>query len=261
MLPLQSIPRKESTMRSATAVSLFVLLAFLPLSVLAGNWRVVPVRVDLDRSTRSSTIRVANSGEQPVRFQISAMEWSQTADGEDRYAETGELLVFPRLATIAAGQDQILRIGLKRPALDNEKAYRVFIEEIPQAKSPEGVGVAVAVRFGVPVFVAPLQTTVKAHLAEVTQQPGGTLAFTIRNEGNVNLRLHRLMLSGLNAAGQPLFSREIKPWYLLAGTRRDYRETLTGEQCRSAARLLVEVETDKTNLRQEIPLRPELCGP
>ena len=124
-----------------------------------GECRLVPGQPDPDRAdskasaTRSITVR--NDGEEPVVVQSSVLAWTQE-DGKDIYASTTEALVTPPIMTIAAGAEQIVRVGLRRPPDPrSELAYRVFLQEVPPPPKPGFTGLQVALRVGLPVFVAP----------------------------------------------------------------------------------------------------------
>ena len=49
-----------------------------------GDFGVSPIRVDLDRNTKSALITVTNDDARPLAFQVRAMEWTQDAAGADR---------------------------------------------------------------------------------------------------------------------------------------------------------------------------------
>ena len=166
----------------------------------AGVWRVSPMRIDLDKQKRSVVMRVSNSGEEPVRIQINSFIWEQSPIGEDQYIETGDLLTFPKLATIKPGETQIIRVGIKRPALDTEKCYRLFLEEIPPASQEGSASISVALRVGIPVFAAPLQPKAKGGLSAVDLS-GGLFSFSLNNTGNITNKLSKLNLTlyGANA--------------------------------------------------------------
>src|SRR5512140_3419810 len=94
----------------------------------AGSFGVSPTRVDLDRGAKSAIIEVTNDDEAKLSFQAKLFEWRQGADGKDEYAESQDLIYFPQIFTIAPKAKRIIRVGIKGPPGDVEKAYRLFVE-------------------------------------------------------------------------------------------------------------------------------------
>ncbi len=112
-------------------------LLLLPVAARAGDWRVSPIRLDLGRDAKSGAVTVANDSDDRLQVQMKAYEWTQDAEGKDRYEETGEILFFPRMMILERKEEKILRAGIRVPAVAKEKTYRLFIEEIP---GPRNVG-------------------------------------------------------------------------------------------------------------------------
>ena len=121
-----------------------------PAPALAGSLQVDPIRLEINAGRRTATLRVTNQEQSPVAIRAYALTWSQV-DGEDRYEETSAVIVSPPIFTIPAGATQLIRVGLRNPAGD-PRAYRLMVEEVPQA-SPGG-GVRVALRLNLPLFVS-----------------------------------------------------------------------------------------------------------
>src|SRR4030042_4413119 len=137
---------------------------FIPHITYSGEFRVSPIRLDLDRGAKSGVITIINEGEEKLHVQMKAFEWAQDAEGKDQYVETNDIIFFPRIMTLEKKEERILRAGIRIPATTKEKTYRLFIEEIPEPKKGEGVNVSIAIRFGVPIFVKPLKEEVKGEI-------------------------------------------------------------------------------------------------
>ena len=71
-------------------------LAAASFAAYAGHFGVSPIRLDLDKGTRTGVIAVSNDGDKPLDFQARAMLWTQDAAGQDRYEDTQALVYFPR---------------------------------------------------------------------------------------------------------------------------------------------------------------------
>lgn len=236
--------------------SLLFGLAVLPAA--AANFGVSPIRIDLDRGARSGAITVSNDDEGGVlRVQMRLFEWTQDAAGKDDYRESDELLYFPRLMTLEKGEQKLVRAGLRVPATTQEKTYRLFIEELPAppaAGAPAGAQVAIAVRFGVPIFVKPLKEEIRGEIESI-KLANGVLRVGVRNSGNV-----QFTISSITAASGETFSKEVPGWYLLAGAAREYAIDLPEEACTRLERLDITVKTEKLpELRGKLDVNAAMC--
>ncbi|HYG30179.1 MAG TPA: fimbria/pilus periplasmic chaperone [Allosphingosinicella sp.] len=131
-----------------------------PVPATAGSLQVDPIRLEINTGRRTATLRVRNQEQSPVTIRAYALDWSQP-NGEDRYEETSAVISSPPIFTIPGGGTQLIRIGLRNPA-GGPRAYRLMVEEVPQA-SPGG-GVQVALRLNLPLFVS-MQPGTAAELA------------------------------------------------------------------------------------------------
>ncbi|HEV2865251.1 MAG TPA: fimbria/pilus periplasmic chaperone [Allosphingosinicella sp.] len=125
------------------------LLAAVPAApAFAGTLQVNPVLLQINAGRRTATVTVRNEEATPVTIRAYALAWSQV-DGEDRYEDTAAMVVSPPIFTIPAGGTQLVRVGL-RTASGRPQAYRLMIEEIPEA-NPAG-GIRVALRLNLPLY-------------------------------------------------------------------------------------------------------------
>lgn len=224
----------------------------------AGNFGVSPLRVDLDRGTKSALITVTNDDERPLAFQIRAMQWTQDQAGADRYEDTADLVYFPRQLNVPPKESRVVRVGYKVPATQAEKAYRVYVEELAERnRSPSQTGVAITLRFGVPVFLRPASARLAGEM-QLSAEPGAALAL-VRNTGNVHFRFASVRYSALGAGGETLLERSVGGWYLLAGAERPYRLALPPALCAQARLLRAEAMADGLGLRAERAIEPGDC--
>lgn len=224
----------------------------------AGDFGVSPLRIDLDRGTKSALITVSNEDERALAFQIRAMQWTQDEAGADRYEETADLVYFPRQLKILPKERRVVRVGYKVPAAQAEKAYRLYVEELADPKrSPTQTGVAITLRFGVPVFLRPAQARLAGEV-ELSTAQGAALA-RVRNTGNVHFRFASLRFSGVGADGETTFEHSIGGWYLLADAQRAYRYALPAEHCARTRTLRAEADAEGLSLRAERALEPGDC--
>ena len=136
------------TLRALRAFACMLAAIALPGTAGAGSLRVDPVRLEISADRRSATLTISNVEQAPVTIRAYPLAWRQV-DGEDRYEESSALIVSPPVFTIPAGGTQIVRIGLRSPAAARN-AYRLMVEEVPEARA-EG-GIRVALRLNLPLF-------------------------------------------------------------------------------------------------------------
>ena len=238
------------------------LFAALHLSAGAGEFSVNPIRVDLSAAIRSGVVAVKNEDTQKLSFQLQAMAWSQDADGKDVHTETQDLVFFPRILSVEPGEEGLIRVGAKLGALPIEKTYRLFIEELPGAvKTPDGSAaqINVLIRFGAPVFVAPLKPQDMLDI-ERFMVSKGIVTITVRNSGNRHQMVQGIGLRGTDNASKEVYSLTLGDRYLLAGTVKSYTTTLTPAICARLSNLEFEFKTDKLVTSRKMNVAREMCN-
>jgi fimbrial chaperone protein len=221
------VNKPEPTCRAALRSPVFWLLAGLMLltaqSAGAGV-QISPTRIQLDANSRVEALTLRNTTNRDKSFQIELSGWSQV-DGQDHYQSTTDLLVTPPIFTVPSGEQQIIRIGLRRPpSRDTELSYRVFIQELPQPAPENFTGLQMVLRLGIPIFVAPASADSTHQLTwQATLDETGRMHLLIANLGNGHARISNLSLSAgsesIEAGGM---------FYVLPGATRK-RELATTE--------------------------------
>jgi fimbrial chaperone protein len=225
----------------------------------AGEWRVAPIRVDLGRDAKSGAVTVFNESDDRLQLQMKASEWTQDAEGKDRYEETDEILFFPRIMIFDRKEERILRVGIKAPPGAKEKAYRLFLEEIPGPSRAKGASVGVAIRFGLPVFVKPVKEDPRGEVGNLSMS-AGVVSATVENRGNTHYTIKNVFFRAKNAGGEVIFTKEIAGWYLLAGASRNYTAQVPPERCGELAGIDVDVKADRLSLRGTLIADPSMCA-
>jgi len=220
---------------------------------------VTPIRLDLGRDARSGAVTVFNESDGRLQVQMKAFVWTQDKEGKDQYEETGDILFFPRIMIFDKRGEKILRAGIKNPAIEKEKTYRLFIEEIPEPSREEGARVAIAIRFGLPIFVKPVNAEVRGELAKLSIA-GGVVTAVARNVGNVHFLVRTVLVTARDGAGKEIFSKELGGWYLLPGASRPYAAEVPSDLCREVARIDVEVRTDTLVWNGNLVADPSMCA-
>jgi fimbrial chaperone protein len=183
--------------RTAAALALA-----LTLPAFCADLSIMPVAVQLDAQHDRSTVRVTNQGKEAVILQADAIGWAREA-GVDRDTATSDLIVNPPVFTVAPGQTQIVRVGVRRGnASETESTYRMVLREVPSAnpgsETLQGqVRVLVAVR--VPVYVAPNVVRRQQQWA-ARYDASGQLVAAVTNSGNVHYKVGSLRLASEDAS-------------------------------------------------------------
>jgi len=233
-------------------------LLFCPQLALGGEFRVTPIRLELDRTSKSSVITVTNDSEADLNVQMRAFEWSQDAEGKDTYTETQEIVFFPKIMTLKKDENRIIRVGIKIPAVKKEKTYRLFIEEIPRQEERKGAGISMVIRFGVPIFVKPLSEEPAGEISGA-ELSAGKVALTVLNTGNVHFFIKAIKLSGVDGAGENVYSQELSGWYLLSEAARTHESSVPEDVCDEIKILNIEVVTDRLTLDGQVEVKEGMC--
>lgn len=211
------------------------------------SFEVNPVRLTLSAAQPVAAITVRNAGAQAASLHLQLMAWTQ-ADAADHYAATGELLATPPIFTLAPGAVQTVRVGLRR-AVDPERelAYRLYLQEIPDAKAVDGTGLRIALRIGVPVFVPP-RAPATPLLSWRAQRDADAIVFHARNTGKAHARIVELkFISGAQTIA------EAPAAYLLAGQSWRWRLAVSSMPA-AGALLRVSAKTTTGEVNADVTL-------
>lgn len=248
--------------RSIASGAALMVLAVVP--SWGGEFAVNPIRLDLGPAAKSGAITVRNDGKAKLSFQMQGMEWTQDSAGKDQYADSRDLIFFPRIMTIEPGQEGLIRVGVRAPLVAAEKAYRLFIEELPGPPdtAPSQVSSAqinVLIRFGAPVFVAPVKPEDSAEIGTIDLAKG-VLTFAVKNTGNRHHIIQGIQLTGVDALGKEIYSVTLSDRYLLAGVSKSFSTVVPQEQCIKLNGLNVALKTDKLNTTRKFDFNRAQCS-
>lgn len=185
----------------------------------AGSFQVDPVSLTLTRQKPVGVLHIRNTGTRPTVVQVEVKVWSQS-DGKDSYAAATEVLATPPIVRLAPGAVQVIRIGLRHPAAGtDERAYRVFLREVPPPPEPGFKGLQMALRISLPMFVPPAtpgKPVLQWHLSPAAD---GKLRISVTNRGTVHAHLSQIALQKTGASALPMRNHVI---YVLAGSTRTW---------------------------------------
>jgi fimbrial chaperone protein len=248
-----SLPRR----RTPGALLLAALLA-AALAAGAASFGIAPIRLDFDRDTRTGVITVNNDDTIRETFQVRLMRWTQDAKGADHYEDSSDLVYFPRLMTVEPKDKRVIRIGSRGEPAANEKAYRLYVEEISEgtATAQAGSTIAVRMRFALPVFVAPAgKAETRADVVDATFDKGQA-HIRVHNGGNRSFKVETITLRDGDTQ-----VAEVAGWYVLAGATRDFAVPIPHDACARLKSVEAQLKNESLDLRRTIAIDPARCGP
>ena len=199
----------------------------------AGNLQVAPIVLEFSENQQANALWLENNGEQAVHAQIRVQQWSQTG-ASDVLAPTQALRASPAIVQVLPGERQLVRIVRPAPlpaTIAYEQAYRVWVDELPEANAQRPSGLQFLLRYSIPVFVLPhaalpreqISTAVEdAHRLQTNWQfATGVLVLDAHNAGNQRVRLSELGWRADNGTVTPLHPGLLG--YVLAGQNMQWR--------------------------------------
>jgi len=191
----------------AAIVTLAVILASLTTAgVPALAMSVSPVYLDMvSTGPRSrADIRVVNRSERPLPIEAVVSRVKHSRDGtETVQRDSGDFIVLPMQAMIPPGGSQILKVQwLGDPLIDESRAYRISINQLPVAQPGAKTAVQIVMNLAVVVNVAPPEGQPALELldsgAAQNREGKRVPTVTVRNPSKVHARLPHatLRLSG-----------------------------------------------------------------
>jgi fimbrial chaperone protein len=211
--------------------ALLIAAAALPAS--ASTFNISPIRAELTAAHRTEALTIMNADDSPVVVQIRVVRWSQKG-GAEQLEDTRELLATPPVLQIPANGQQIIRVALRRePDPAQELTYRVIFEEVPQAAPKDFVGLRVALRLSIPVFIAPAHGKANAELAWQSRWlPNGQVELAATNTGSAHLQITDFEAQ---FPGSLMPLRGIASKYVLPGSRMSWTLTPPADASRQGA--------------------------
>jgi len=249
----------------AAFLALLLTAAWVPPAP-AADFQIQPMTMDLGRNAKSGVFSVINTGKEKIDFQVSLQEWSQDESGKDVYAETKDIVFFPKVMSVEPNSQRAIRIGLKAPIAPKEKTYRIFVQEIPTPKKTADdptakirAGVSIAFRFAMPIFVKPAQPQESFTVAGIDMAKG-TVQALVKNTGNVHVKLRNVKFTGRNGAGEEIFSKEVAGWYILQGLSLPYKTDIPQDLCAKLAKIDLSAQTEKDTASETFSVQSAMCA-
>lgn len=165
----------------------------------AGSLSVSPIRVEVLQPATSGNVTLRNESGRPLVGQVRVFEWA-LRDGKDHFTPTDQVIASPPIVQLAPGSDALVRLlRLAGAPVDGEKAYRLVIDEVPNANRVRNMGVNLAVRYALPLFfVSPDASQPK--LVWTIENRGGRKMLVSVNSGDRSVRISNLSIGGVKVA-------------------------------------------------------------
>lgn len=210
------------------------------LAAFPAGFTVSPVRVDLTARNTTAVVLIENPSGSRHSYQVSAVDWDQQ-EGEDRYRESTDLIVVPPMFDLEPGKRQIVRIGV-RGLTENERAYRLFIQELPQlATSGESDNIQTLLRVSLPVFVASSLPRSAPDLVWTSIEDRRS-CYSVENRSRWHVQIHSLKAMERTVP--------MGAFYILPGRNR---QICLPQDAQMPSVVSIALATDRGDFRYEVP--------
>jgi len=235
--------------RAAWQVALVLCLASAQTAG-AASFNVNPIGFDLNAERASGVLQIRNTGDQAVRIQVSAVDWS-TDGRQEVLTDTDALLLNPPIFAIEPGQTQFLRFGVRHPENSaTEKSYRLLLDEVPPS-GPQAAGLKTLLRVSIPVFIVPQKKQERISWQLRRQAKG--LILVAANDGNVHSKIIGIQLRNSDSDSQNGLQIST-PAYVLPGQHKEW--SLANGKIRAGA-VRLQVQTDKGEIEEHLMLEAD----
>jgi len=218
------------------------------------------MRLKIEAGAKISSITIFNKNDQAANMQVRAMRWNQDNEaGGDNMEETKELIFFPKIFSLPAHGQKVIRVGYQGKTLSKELAFRLFIRELP-VDEPGRMGMKFAVRMSMPVFIRP-KGAIKPGLPSVTgiEIHEGKLAVRVQNRGAVYFMMNGIDATG-SKAGKEVYSGKGNGWYVLAGASKLFKLDISRSDCNRMDMLKLVANSRAGKGEASFPVDHGLCA-
>lgn len=157
----------------------------------AATLQVGPALIEVLAPGAASTITLRNNGEKPINVQVRVFRWSEE-NGKERLEPTDDVVASPPAVALAPKVDYVARVVrvTKQPVV-GEEAYRLLVDELPDAEQSKGAMIKILVRHSLPVFFAAAERR-SSSVAWSVHKRGNQLVVSAQNSGDARLRVSAL---------------------------------------------------------------------
>jgi len=136
----------------------------------------------------AQALTVGNPESVPTQVQVRVFRWDME-DARDIYVPTGDIGFSPAIFQVQPKATQVVRLVLLAPRTGGERAYRVFVDQLPAAQTVSSK-VVLPVRFIIPAFVQGNgPATARLNFSIVADHKLSRASLTVTNDGDAHARL------------------------------------------------------------------------
>lgn len=189
----------------------------------SGALELAPTMITLERDHPIATLRLANDGITAKTYELTGFSWLQP-DGNDQLSNAPALIITPPVASLAPGEETLVRIGLASASThgDGEETYRIRVRDITPASPNAANALRIRMEFLLPVIMPANAPQAKLRLADA-RELDGALCVRLRNEGNAYQKI--VGIGGHNASAEMI---SIQQYILPASEATICSEALMG---------------------------------
>lgn len=219
------------------ACLLSALCGVFPSIASASGLQVDPLMITV---TNYGDLTVKNTGNDPVRLSLNGYVWTQNADEQKHTEDSAAITYFPKVFSVAPGATQRVRVGIAGAPANLERAFRLYVTELPPPPSPElqqatGAQLRVLTRIDLPVFqVLPSAGPAVAKIDHALATAKG-VRFVLENSGARHLAPSKLVVTAKDASGATVTTATVDEWYVLAHSERSADLDLPDGACAKIA--------------------------
>lgn len=185
----------------------------------AGQMSVRPVLIQVPAPGAVATLTLGNLGDKRTTLQVRLFRWTQK-NGRDVLSPTRAVVASPPLLRIAPKRENVIRIvRVSKAPIKGEESYRLVVDEIPERKKVQGLGVIIAVRYSIPVFFFEPGTS-RPKISWSARRRGRSLILTARNTGG---RYERIVGLRISSGGRTQTITKGLAGYVLGNSTRQWR--------------------------------------
>ena len=119
----------------------------------AASLQVAPILLEFSPKEKVKELWLTNTGNESIRAQVRVNEWTQV-NHVDVLTPSKSLIASPVVLSIPAQQRQLVRLIRSNTVPNNsEEAFRLIVDELPNAITESQNGLQVLLKYSIPVFL------------------------------------------------------------------------------------------------------------
>lgn len=200
-------------------LTLLLLLSVLAGAVGAASLQISPVSLLLRGEQSATALQLRNTGDAPIFGQVRVYTWDQNGS-EDVLQPAQDVAASPPLVQVGPGETQLVRLIRLGPPVQQERTYRVLIDEITREGEAQAAGVDFRLRYSIPLFMRPAGDPQPPRLAWRLFRSEAGWMLSIANSGGMHAQIGAMKLATAGHAGHEISKGLFG--YVLPGRTREW---------------------------------------